>query len=1140
MFSTLLVLVGCTPDAEVADALGEHHLARESGGVWTVYGQQTGAGLGASVASAGDVNGDGYADVLVGAPNWSQGPNIQVGRASLYLGSASGLEATHAWRVQGSNQLVHTGVVASAGDVNGDGYDDVIVGTPGYSGALPGQGRVAVYDGSALGLSTVASWSAVGLRNYENLGASVASAGDVNGDGFDDVIVGSPQRSNGDTYEGAATVYLGSAAGLAVAPAWSVEGGRGSAYLGTSVASAGDLNGDGYDDVVVGAPGAGPTYQGEVEVYLGSPAGPSPTPDFTWRGQQPFGLYGNSVASAGDVNADGYDDLLIGSPSYSQGDGAAWVHLGSAAGPAASHAWIVFGIAGVTDLGVSVASAGDLDADGYDDVVVGAHTSTGDLAAEGAVLLYRGTPTGVTQAPVLIFQGDQASAHLGASVASAGDVDGDGYADVIAGAPDHDAPSASEGVAYVWTGVLTDTDADGWIDFRDVCPATADDQLDDDADGVGNACDDPELEVVGVVSVGGSVDLVASGLAPGEVAHFGGAWGNGAAGPCLPALGGLCLDLGPSAVDLGSAVADAAGVATHAIAVPANLQPNGTYALQAVVVRGAGGATSASSPLVLLTGNELDWDGDGLVDAVESTLGTDPRNPDTDGDGLEDAADLPPGFDPLVPDTDGDGTLDGQDVCWAGDDGVDPDGDGFPSACDSCPDDPDPTQADADHDGLGDVCEGPVLLAGWTGQVNRSSARFGWDIDSVGDVNGDGYDDVVVSAFTWVAPGAQFPGAVLVYHGSAAGLAASPSWSAAAAQPNSEFGSAVASAGDVNGDGYDDLVVGAQRYHIGLNNDCGAVFVYLGSPTGLAATWSWQADLGSQPYSNFGSTLASADVNGDGYDDVVVGASGYDDGAQDEGAFLVYHGSAAGLAATPSFEAQGGVPGRGLGGVVASAGDVNGDGYDDVVVGSPYYDVVGGADEGSALLYLGSPTGLSNPPVWLVEGTERYLHLGSAVSSAGDVNGDGYDDVLVGSPQSDGYAGLVRLYLGSAAGLSTVASWTGAGDVPDRLFGNSLDSAGDVNGDGFADVVIGAPFSAFGPSSGPGRVLVYLGAPTGLSPQPAWVMDDAQVSGGFGSRVAGAGDIDGDGLSDVVVSAPYYADALFEEGKAWSYLGNVP
>ncbi|MBK9406097.1 MAG: FG-GAP repeat protein [Ignavibacteria bacterium] len=143
--------------------------------------------------------------------------------------------------------------VSCAGDVNKDGYSDVVIGAPGYDNGEENEGRAFVYHGTISGLNTTADWTAESNQENSHFGFSVSSAGDVNYDGYYDVIIGAYLFDNGETDEGRAFVYLGSSYGLSASANWAAESDQANAYFGTSVSTAGDLNVDGYSDVIIGS-----------------------------------------------------------------------------------------------------------------------------------------------------------------------------------------------------------------------------------------------------------------------------------------------------------------------------------------------------------------------------------------------------------------------------------------------------------------------------------------------------------------------------------------------------------------------------------------------------------------------------------------------------------------------------------------------------------------------------------------------------------------------------------------------------------------------------------------------------------------------------------------------------------------------
>ena len=383
---------------------------------------------------------------------------------------------------------------------------------------------------------------------------------------------------------------------------------------------------------------------------------------------------------------------------------------------------------------------------------------------------------------------------------------------------------------------------------------------------------------------------------------------------------------------------------------------------------------------------------------------------------------------------------------------------------------------------------GPV----WEMVVGHASAPVNSSWGTFLDVNGDGLPDIAAGM-----PSASNPiGVVNLFLGTPGGPSTTPvaiPGPMMAGDPFPFFGTSVASAGDVNGDGYSDLVVSAPS----SSSFPGAVFLYPGGPEGLTATPT--VIEGPDPRPGFGWVVASAgDVNGDGYADVVVSSE------LSTASAVLFLGSANGLGATPvSLGIAGGTDS------IASAGDLNGDGYGDLVVGEYWHTT---DDDGSAYVILGSSTGPGSP-IALVALAGSYGAFGGSVGGAGDVNGDGYADFIVGAP---GEVPGAYVYLGSAGGfdatptlLASPQGGTGTLSYPyPAQFAASVAGAGDVNGDGFGDILIGAPTPT-------GFVYVYLGSPGGISTGAITIGG----GGGVGNTVSGAGDLNGDGFADMLVGA---------------------
>jgi hypothetical protein len=413
-------------------------------------------------------------------------------------------------------------------------------------------------------------------------------------------------------------------------------------------------------------------------------------------------------------------------------------------------------------------------------------------------------------------------------------------------------------------------------------------------------------------------------------------------------------------------------------------------------------------------------------------------------------------------------------------------------------------------------------------------SHFGIAVAPAGDVDHDGDGDVLVGA-----PGAgEDPhfnaGRVFLYEGSPQGLGDAPSWSWSPPQVDAYAGSALAPAGDVNGDGYHDVVVGVPGWNVGGAFGAGRVVLFHGGPTGLPATPSREL-LPPTPQNGqqFGFSVATAgDINGDGYDDVLVGAPSYSDGQNAfRGRAYVYLGSASGLAATPARTWTGAPQNGRFGWSVSSAGDFNADGYSDILIAAPY-EMNTLTEEGRVSLWFGAITGLADAPTSTIWGGSTQAFCGQSLSLAGDVNGDLFADVLIGLPSYHDATvarGKANLHFGNTTGLGAGTRVLDANDGQLDEFGLVVAALGDLDGDGFADFgVRGNHLPA-----GDGRIAIFAGGPLGFEPMGEILSGTLD---GFAYSFATSGDVDGDGRAEVVAGRAL-ADVQIdvEEGRAVLY-----
>jgi hypothetical protein len=430
------------------------------------------------------------------------------------------------------------------------------------------------------------------------------------------------------------------------------------------------------------------------------------------------------------------------------------------------------------------------------------------------------------------------------------------------------------------------------------------------------------------------------------------------------------------------------------------------------------------------------------------------------------------------------------------------------------------------------------LLWSVEGESNRSE-ELGYSAMAAGDVNGDGHADVIIGA-----PGANPYGRAYLYLGAPAGLPAAPDWSTTAdGSTDADYGDSVAGAGDVNGDGFDDIIVGAPLSNAAASS-AGKAFLFLGGPGGPPATPDWTTTGEGLDRSHLGSAVAGAgDVDGDGFGDVVIGAETYEvlTPFNEGGKAYLYRGGPSGLEPTPLWESVGEAQEMSkYGNAVASAGDVNGDGYDDILIGANEFDSPQ-PRAGKVYLHLGGPGGPSTTADWTSSGDDLWrARFGSSLARAGDIDDDGRDDVIIGAPFADTVSneeGKAYVYLGETGGLSAFPAWSSAGDnVTRAAFGSGVGSAGDQNGDGYDDIIVGAA----GRDTPTGKIFIFLSGPGGLSAAPAWThKGDDQPFAYFGGNVGTAGDVNLDGWPDTYATSYRFNGIYNGVGKVHIFCGGM-
>ncbi|MDO8705889.1 MAG: FG-GAP-like repeat-containing protein, partial [Sulfuricaulis sp.] len=1177
---------------------------------------------GRSVAYAGDVNGDGLGDLIVGA-GWSDAAVYNAGRSYVVFGQTGtapiDLSAIAnnigGFVINGQCDGDNSGIsVASAGDINGDGLGDLIVGAwnsdpvAGYSA-----GRSYVVFGqtatTAIDLSVVDAGAGGfvinGQCDGDRSGYSVASAGDINGDGLGDLIVGAYYSyPAAGAYAGRSYVVFGQTGTTAIdlsaiaagTGGFVINGECAYDYSGYSVAGAGDVNGDGLGDLIVGAPQnyASGSNAGRSYVVFGKTGDTTAidlsavalgTGGFAINSEYANDSSGRRVASAGDVNGDGLSDLIVGAYGSSY----------PAAGANAGRSYVVFGKTGDTtaiDLsavaagtggfvingqcagdysGTSVASAGDINGDGLADLIVGAKSSdpvAGYSAGRSYVVFGQTGVTAIDLSAIaagtggFVINGQCANDSSGFSVSSAGDVNGDGLGDLLVGAGWSDPNAvASAGRSYV---IFGSTDGAFAQTAVDQLGTGGDDTLTGDVAAetlVGGAGNDTLIGAGGAdVLYGGSGDdnfmLNTSNITALSAGVTGGNYARIDGGSGLDTLtlsgGGLNLNLSTIANQGGSTPGSQSRIES----------------IERINLTGTGDNT-----LTVGLKDVQDMAGMNLINSTtQAALGW------TNGTYTFAANE---GRHQLVIDGNAGDAVNVNSGAWLNM-GTATNGGNTYTVYNSSTGLAQLIVANtATHNVPLAYIDLSAIAAGTGGFVINGECANDWSgmsVASAGDVNGDGLGDLIVGARLNDLSAGNDAGRSYVVFGQVGTTAIDLAAIAAGiggfvingecAYDNS--GNSVASAGDVNGDGLSDLIVAARASDPNAAYSAGRSYVVFGQTattaidlSAITASSGGFVINGECANDRSGYSVASAgDVNGDGLSDLIVGANQGDPSAvADAGRSYVVFGTTATTAidlsaiaaGTGGFVINGQCAADWSGMSVASAGDVNGDGLSDLIVGaqSNYSYVVFGQTATTAIDLSAVANGTGG---FIING-ESSSYNGIVAASAGDINGDGLSDLIIGAKggDNDAYAGRSYVVFGQTAttaiNLSAIAAGTGGFVINGEAYSyssTSVASAGDINGDGLSDLIIGA-YKSDAAGNNAGRSYVVFGkvgsAAIDLSAVAngvgGFVINGECVSDMSGKSVSAAGDINGDGLADLIVGALYSDPAVANAGRSYVIFGST-
>ena len=1145
---------------------------------------------GISVSAAGDINGDGISDLIIGAPTVDPAGRLNAGASYVVFGGStvgsSGVMELSS--LNGSNGFVLNGVaagdqsglyVSSAGDINGDGIDDLIIGAyyADPSGRTDAGASYVVFGGSTVGASGVIELPSLnGINGFVLNGVAVGdqsgrsrAAGDINGDGINDLIIGGYKADPaGRTEAGASYVVFGGVtvgstgaielSGLNGTSGFVLNGAMAGDHSGFSVNFAGDINGDGISDLIIGAPNADPSGRAAAGasyvVFGGSTVGSSGVIElsslngingFVLNGVNEVGwdVSGISVSAVGDINADGISDFIVGAyltDSAGRIDaGASYVVFGGSTVGSTGvielsslegvNGFVLNGVAAGDESGISVRAAGDINADGIDDLIIGARQAdpAGRTGAGASYVVFGGETVGSSGVMELssldgttgfVLNGVAAGDWSGQSVSAAGDINADGIDDLIIGAYLAD-PSGriDAGASYVVFG--RSRNFSPHLGNHTLSVREGETQLLTLEDFSATDPDDGEGQLIFRVSdvQHGQFELVhqptvainqfyQQNITQVQFVHDGG-------------------EIAPSfKVSVSDGILSTSAISAEIVFTNVNDLPilvNNTLTLNQ-------GARVVFTPTELSATDVETSEVDLLfnVTGIRHGYFDFVSYPETE---------ISVFYQQNITDNEVRFTHDGS------------------------------KKAPAYYISVSDGELNTVAL--------RSAIHFSVNPVSVNQIPRPAFPPVIELSSLNVKNG-------FTLNGAAAG-----DWS----------GFSVSSAGDINGDGIDDLIIGAYEADPFGRDRAGTSCVVFGEePVGSSGVIELSSldgtngfvlnGVAAEDYSGI-SVSRAGDVNADGIDDLFIGSRGDPAGRTDAGAsYVVFGGETVGSSGVMELSSLDGTTGFVLNGValddwsgrsVSAAGDVNADGIDDLIIGACKANPSGRTDAGASYVVFGRETVWSSGVIELssLNGTNGFVLNGVAswdlsglpVSAAGDINGDGIDDLIIGAygvnpfGRADAGASYV-VFGGSAVGSSGVielSSLNGTngfvlnGVSPGDWSGRRVSSAGDINGDGICDLIIGALYADPAGRIDAGASYVVFGGSTvgssgvielsSLNGTNGFVLNGIAAGDESGYSVSGALDINGDGISDLIIGAHRAGPSgRTDAGASYVVFGDIP